>query len=324
MVLEQCTLSEQHLSYAVFTDAFCSIPGSGKSVSSFLLANELEKKNCSTMIMPHDGYHYFLSQLRLFPDAEDKMYRRGAPDTFDAAALCRDLDRIRNHSEETQISLPAFDHGKGDPEPDRHVFDRTSHAVVICEGLYLLHDSDGWEKVADYLDTSIFISSDVDACVERLKVRNQCIPGYTPEEIAIRCERVDRVNAETVMRGKNRAKFVVQSLAVSGPPEASAPEILEVPEELTMEQTLTTMTLTDVELAGEMDTGWTMDITSRLVRGDSIWSEPSERRRANDRVEPEPTPVNIGDWVGDVAQRIVQEAQAVIDSGRPYMCALAG
>lgn len=183
-------------------------PGSGKSISSFLLANELEKANLGVMVTPHDGYHYTLDRLMTFPDAADYKYRRGAPDTFDPLALERDLDRIRNGTEEI-IKLPAFDHARADPEPDTHIFDRNNHQVVICEGLYLLHDEDGWESIADMFDYSIYIDTNVDLCMERVKIRNQCIPGYTPEEIAIRVDKVDRVNALTVRRSQKRANSVV-------------------------------------------------------------------------------------------------------------------
>jgi pantothenate kinase len=194
------------------------------------------------MIMPHDGYHYPLRQLRAMPNAPDLIYRRGAPDTFDAAALGRDLDRIRHRAEELLISLPGFDHARGDPDPNRHVFDRTAHDIVICEGLYLLHNADGWEGTADYFDVTIFIDADLDACLDRLKVRNRCIPGYTAEEIAVRCDQVDRVNAETVLLGQPFAHYVVVSsfgATASTPPAAAttasslsltpAPNSLEVP-----------------------------------------------------------------------------------------------
>jgi len=69
--------------------------------------------------------------------------------------------------------LPAFDHGRGDPEPDTHVFDRHRHKVVICEGLYLLHDRDGWEEVANAFDLRIFMNSNLDECMRRVKIRNQ-------------------------------------------------------------------------------------------------------------------------------------------------------
>lgn len=90
----------------------------------------------SVMICPHDGYHYPLEQLKQFPNPDDMIYRRGAPDTFDPQALHRDLERIRHGNDDSMIIMvPGFDHAKGDPEPDSHVFDRSKHSVVICEGL---------------------------------------------------------------------------------------------------------------------------------------------------------------------------------------------
>ena len=203
--------------------ALVGIPGSGKSVSSFMLANALEEAGLPTMVMPHDGYHYPLEYLKTFPNAADYIYRRGAPDTFDPAALLRDLKRIRDSrkEEDVVITLPAFDHSRGDPEPDTHVFDRNRHQVVLCEGLYLLHNQDGWADVAAVFDWTIFLNADLEACMERVKIRNQVIPGYTPQEIAVRTEQVDRVNALTVLASKARADVIVDSIATTArpPPE---------------------------------------------------------------------------------------------------------
>jgi pantothenate kinase len=202
--------------------AVVGTPGSGKSISSLLLANELEQQcGLPCMVLPHDGYHYTLDYLKQsFPNADDAIYRRGAPDTFDPHALKRDLDRIRDNSsssegEELLITLPGFDHHRGDPEPEKHAFDRHRHKVVVCEGLYLLHDQDGWEDIAQVFDLKIYMNSDLEVCLDRVKIRNQCIPGYTPEEIAERTEKVDRINALTVMRSKGRADIVVDSLAMT-------------------------------------------------------------------------------------------------------------
>jgi pantothenate kinase len=169
----------------------------------------------TSMTMPHDGYHYTLDYLKSFANSDDAIYRRGAPDTFDPASLYRDMERIRNNTneEEDLIKVPGFDHANGDPEPDQHIFDRNHHDVVICEGLYLLHDQDGWENIKSLLDFSIFMESDVDICVERVKIRNQCIPGYSREEIVERAEKVDRINAMTVLHSKYRADVVVESTA---------------------------------------------------------------------------------------------------------------
>ena len=93
------------------------IPGSGKKISAFLIASFLEDEyDIPTMVLSHGRYHLFLDQLRLFSDPEDAIYRRGAPDTFDPAALERDLLRIKEHTEEELIKLPGFDHAKGKRE----------------------------------------------------------------------------------------------------------------------------------------------------------------------------------------------------------------
>lgn len=190
------------------------IPGSGKSTSVEILADLLNQYigDESCLCMPFDGYHIPRAELLALPNAEDALWRRGAPDTFDAQSLCRDLDRIRNGSEE-QIFIPGFCHSDGDPICDMHVFDRAQHKVVLCEGLYLLHDQHGFENVRDYFHTSLYLDANVDACMSRLKVRNKVIPGYKPEEIEFRVDAVDRMNAMIVQQSKPRAELVVPMAA---------------------------------------------------------------------------------------------------------------
>jgi pantothenate kinase len=196
---------------APFMVALVAGPGTGKTVSAMLLADHLEKASLPCMIMPHDGYHYPLDYLKTFPNPQDVIYRRGAPDTFDPHALVRDLARIREGDEDV-VKVPAFDHARADPEPDAHIFYRHIHKIVICEGLYLLHPSDGWEDVHAMFDLRIYMNANVDTCIERVKIRNQCIPGYTAEEIAERSELVDRVNFITVQNSKIRADVCVESM----------------------------------------------------------------------------------------------------------------
>jgi pantothenate kinase len=195
-----------------FMVALVGIPGSGKSTSAEIVARELSTKmpSVSPMIMPHDGYHFPMAELRLFPDSDDAVYRRGAPDTFDAPTLLRDLQRVKCGKEQ-MIAVPGFDHAKGDPEKDAHLFDRQLHNLVICEGLYLLHDSDGWDEIKKQFNVCIYIDSDVDACIERLKIRNAVIPGYTPEELMVRVDAVDRANAIIVQKSKQFAHLQVTS-----------------------------------------------------------------------------------------------------------------
>ena len=186
-------------------------PGSGKTTSCFSLKEILSDIGC--FVMPFDGYHIPMADLEASSNAEDLIYRRGAPDTFNPDQLLNDIQRIKTSTDEKVITLPGFDHEKGDPEPDEHEFRRDEHNIVLVEGLYLLHDDAAWRDIAQQFDYSIFVNANVDVCIERLKIRNQCIPGYTKEEIEIRCEAVDRANAMIVERSKARASLCVDSAA---------------------------------------------------------------------------------------------------------------
>jgi len=330
--------------------ALVGVPGSGKTISSFLLATILENNGIGTMVMPHDGYHYPIDVLENFPDAADAIYRRGAPDTFDPQALLRDLRRIDGSCDTVSvysnngdggggdhlpnhISLPGFDHSRGDPEPGAHTFDRTRHKVVICEGVYLLHDGDGWEEVASVFDLTIFMESDIDICIDRLKIRNQCIPGYTPEEIAIRCEQVDRVNAMTVVKSKHRADIVVKSK--SQPIQKD-----EMPDSPTAQaKALQRLEQKDTEEAGHRrdNSDWTMDIgliMSRprsdsfgaLSRNNSFISTTSVK--SQNSVPPPPASSFVGSWEPEQAKIIIEAVKQRIESNppgnMPYMVALVG
>ena len=202
-------MASRHEQERPFLVGVVGIPGSGKSTSCGVLESLLGPDG---IVIPMDGYHYRLDALRQMDRPDERVYRRGAPDTFDPQALIKDLSRIVTGNEST-VSIPGFDHAVGDPTPDQHTFVRGQHPIVICEGLYLLHHDDGWEKVKDLFDYSIYIVADVDACVERLKERNKCIPGYTAEEIEIRCDVVDRRNAETVLQSQKYATLCVKSCA---------------------------------------------------------------------------------------------------------------
>jgi hypothetical protein len=61
--------------------------------------------------------------------------------------------------------------------------------------------------------------------LERLKIRNLAIPGYTLEEICDRVDTVDRQNAMTVLSTKGRADLVVESI-VAKPKGNRRPRIM--------------------------------------------------------------------------------------------------
>jgi pantothenate kinase len=315
------------LKYPYCMVALCGIPGSGKTISSFILANKLESYGIESTVLPMDGYHHFLDFLRSFPDPEDAIYRRGAPDTFDPQALLRDLAYIKGTDGTPNgldvVHLPGFDHAKGDPEPNKHIFDRSKHKVVICEGLYLLHDADGWEDVRSFFDLKIFMEADVDNCIERLKIRNQCIPGYSPSEIALRCEKVDRANALLALESKKYADLVVRSPTV---PLRASEKHRRTPSKL--ELALASLEFKDIDEARGDKNDWTMEIMSfprspMLSRANSMVSVRSE----SDQPPPPSAASFVGSWEPQMADKIIQMVQEKRQNGdakKPFMVALVG
>lgn len=318
-----------------FMVALSGPPGSGTKISSFTLQSILENQyGLATMVAPHDGYHYPLEYLKThFTDSEDAIYRRGAPDTFDPAGLYRDLQRIRNNDD--NVTMPGFDHAKGDPEPDAHMFDREQHAVVICEGLYLLHDTDGWEGIADLFDLKIYMEQDLEICLERVKIRNRIIPGYTPEEIDQRTDIVDRQNALLVMASKDRADLVVKAIQRLKKPTPSMTES----ELINIASTfIAPLYPPDNHESTSVGTDWQMDISHR-PRSDSLMedhvvvggSRPPSRPRTpsltqdDEKTEPPPPAAQfLGTWEPVMAERIKMRYHKMKKEKRPFMVALVG
>lgn len=160
-----------------FMVGIVGIPGSGKSTSAEVIQAILGEDR--SLVMPMDGFHIPLAELAELENAADAIYRRGAPDTFHASGLKDQLGRIVYGNDES-VSVPGFDHAVGDPTPDQHTFHRKDHKIVLCEGLYLLHDDDGWEDIRSFFDWTIYIDANVDVCIDRLKERNKCIPVSEP------------------------------------------------------------------------------------------------------------------------------------------------
>eukprot|EP00747_Dinoflagellata_sp_TGD_P170350 gnl/TRDRNA2_/TRDRNA2_201679_c0_seq1.p1 gnl/TRDRNA2_/TRDRNA2_201679_c0~~gnl/TRDRNA2_/TRDRNA2_201679_c0_seq1.p1 ORF type:complete len:376 (+),score=64.54 gnl/TRDRNA2_/TRDRNA2_201679_c0_seq1:118-1128(+) len=195
--------------------ALAGLPGSGKTTAAAVLERLLTADGAVQssgsrglpLVVPMDGFHLPLAALRARPDAADAVYRRGAPDTFDPSALRVCLGDILGTGSDSKdvVYIPGFDHAIGDPTADAHCFKRAVHSIVIVEGLYLLYDGGDWAGTADIFDLRVFLDEDIEVSMARVKERNKVIPGYTPEQIAIRVEEVDRRNALTVRETASRA-----------------------------------------------------------------------------------------------------------------------
>jgi len=175
-------------------------PGAGKSTLSAYLLQELESSEVT--VVPMDGYHLSNAVLQELGRADLK----GAPDTFDIAGFATLLQRIR--VEKTfDIYYPVFDRAIEESIAAQGVVTQKTK-VVIIEGNYLLHDSGGWEVIADLLDEIWFIDVDDEKRLERLIARHIAY-GKSPEAAESWSRGSDEVNAHIITAGRSRAHAVI-------------------------------------------------------------------------------------------------------------------
>ena len=128
------------------------VPGSGKTTLSASLvaaADAAAGEAGAGVALSMDGFHLTLAELASRRDAAAALVRRGSPWTFAAARLAASIVAVRGGGDGGgSVAWPSFDHAVGDPVPGAIVVPPLPLArVVVIEGLYLLHDADGWGAV---------------------------------------------------------------------------------------------------------------------------------------------------------------------------------
>jgi len=175
-------------------------PGAGKSTLSAYLLEQLHSSEVT--VVPMDGYHLSNAVLQALGRAD----RKGAPDTFDVAGFASLLQRIRNEKS-VDIYYPVFDRSIEESIAAQGVVTKETK-VVIVEGNYLLHDSGGWEEIAELLDELWFIDVDDEKRLERLIARHIAY-GKSPADAQSWSLGSDEVNARTIATGRSRAHAVI-------------------------------------------------------------------------------------------------------------------
>ena len=175
-------------------------PGAGKSTLTAYLLEELHSSEVT--VVPMDGYHLSNAVLQELGRAD----RKGAPDTFDVAGFASLLQRIRNEKS-VDVYYPVFDRSIEESIAAQGVVTKETK-VVIVEGNYLLHDSGGWEVIADLLDELWFIDVDDEKRLERLIARHIAY-GKSPADAQSWSRGSDEVNARTIATGRSRAHAVI-------------------------------------------------------------------------------------------------------------------
>jgi pantothenate kinase len=196
-------------------------PGAGKTTLVLaLLAAAADDPRLRGRIahVPMDGFHLTDAAL----DRLGRRERKGAPDTFDAAAYAAVLAAAREVPR-LVVSAPAFDHGVGEPEPDA-IRVAAQADLLITEGNYLLLDDPDWRPVHDLLDEVWFCA--LDDAVRRGRLIDRHVgTGRGLRAATDWVDRSDEANARLVAGGVTGADLVlvdgeIRSCAGHGGPTA--------------------------------------------------------------------------------------------------------
>jgi pantothenate kinase len=189
------------------------VPGSGKTTLASLLAEAANARTApDTMLaLGMDGFHFSKAALRQFPDPDQAFARRGAPWTFDAAALRQRLEELRTSDGRRDVPWPGFEHAVGDPI-EGAVMVPASSRLVIIEGLYLLHRADEWETISGCFDERWYLDTPLKIALERLARRHMQAWGITRDGADHRIATSDRLNAELV---RDTAQFADWRVVIS-------------------------------------------------------------------------------------------------------------
>lgn len=172
-------------------------PGAGKSTLAQAVVGALAGE---AVLVPMDGFHLPQAELERLGRAA----RKGAPDTFDAAAFVDLLGRVRAGG---TVRAPLFDRVAEEPVPD--AVEIHGHVpLVVVEGNYLLLDDGPWSAVAGLLDEVWFLETDEDARLRRL-VERHVLFGKEPEAARAWALGPDQRNAERIAPTRARADVVV-------------------------------------------------------------------------------------------------------------------
>lgn len=140
-------------------------PGAGKSVLSLLLAWILEHRpvkhrSLEVATFSIDGFHYpndYLDRTRHRRDDGTSISLRkikGSPWTYDVAALLEVIEQLA-HSNRV-VNLPAYSRQLHEPRANA-IAVPPSVNLVLVEGNWLLYQEPPWDRVASYLDFSIYV-----------------------------------------------------------------------------------------------------------------------------------------------------------------------
>jgi len=171
--------------------AIAGPPGAGKSTLSETVVPLLEAKGLAAAIVPMDGFHLDNETLQ----SKALLDRKGAPETFDAAAFVDLIRRLRDN--DSPVNVPLFDRQADRVRPLGRTVDQTC-SFLLVEGNYLLLDRQPWSDLRALFDCTIMVCAAKDALRERL-IRRWLDHGFDRAGAEAKALGNDIPNADLVM-----------------------------------------------------------------------------------------------------------------------------
>ncbi|MDP3963504.1 MAG: hypothetical protein Q8Q39_03335 [bacterium] len=183
--------------------------GSGKSVIAALF-KELSKQiplpfNFETIGI--DAFHFANDYLRAQKSESGTLKdNKGRFDTYDVVKLSKALESF---SAGQKVSFPVYSRKTHDPVENGITINQ-DRVLLFVEGLWLLYDRHGWERIGSYLDFSIFIEADADAVREKV-IKRHAKGGRSFEDALRYYDAVDAKNFNFVMQTKSSANKIISA-----------------------------------------------------------------------------------------------------------------
>lgn len=182
--------------------ALAGAPGSGKSTLAAAVVTALNARRPGrAALVAMDGYHLDNALL----DARGLRAVKGAPQTFDADGLARDLGRLRPG--DRPVLVPAFDRAMDLARAAAEEVPATAQ-VVLVEGNWLLLDAPPWSDLAPLFDLTAMLQVPETVLVQRLIARWL---AHDHDLTAARARALgnDLPNARRVVEGSRPADLVL-------------------------------------------------------------------------------------------------------------------
>jgi pantothenate kinase len=174
-------------------------PGAGKSTLAAAIIADLDGQ---AVDVPMDGFHLANSEL----DRLGRRGRKGAPDTFDAAAYVSLVQRVRADDDEI-VYAPAFRRELDEPIAGAIAIPRRV-PLVVTEGNYLLLDYLPWAALRSLLDEVWYLELSDRTRNQRL-VDRHVRHGKSLQAAREWVEGSDESNASLVAETRNHADVIV-------------------------------------------------------------------------------------------------------------------